>query len=325
MGRPVLVASTILLLVGLAIGGLWAATQDNARRSGDVADELAALRDSEAARRPSAATQRVSTPALCRNLTARNRGAVSDAALDELSGLVLSRRRPNLFWAIEDSGAAATLSAIRDDGTLAGNWAVPGAENVDWEDIATGPGPSGPVLYAADIGDNDAERDTISVYRVPEPANPVGGGQTAAATRLSLRYPDGAHDAETLLVDPVRGTLVIVTKSLGGGSIYAASPPLPFGAEATLRKVGPATVPLATGGDVSANGKVIAVRGYFSLSVWARRGREPITEAMKRAACVSPTALTDGQGEALAVSKGGATAWTVAEGTGKPIVRLQPK
>ena len=74
---------------------------------------------------------------------------------------------------------------------------------------------------------------TIDVYRVAEPR--VGAGATAPADRLRLRYPDGAHDAEALLVDPLRGDLVIVTKVLGAARAYRTSARLPAGSQTTLR------------------------------------------------------------------------------------------
>src|SRR2546429_179177 len=36
------------------------------------------------------------------------------------------------------------------------------------------------------------------------------------AAELTFVYPDGPHDAEALLVDPVSGEIFIVTKALGG-------------------------------------------------------------------------------------------------------------
>ena len=78
-----------------------------------------------------------------------------------------------------------------------------------------------PLLYVGDIGDNASRRASIDVYRVPEPR--VGAAASAPAARLRLRYPDGAHDAEALLVDPLRGDLVIVTKVLGAARAYRAS------------------------------------------------------------------------------------------------------
>ncbi|MBJ7472992.1 MAG: hypothetical protein JHD16_16925 [Solirubrobacteraceae bacterium] len=315
-----------LAVAGVAAGGLWAVfVPPQGQYGGEAVErELADLREAEAQRRPAA--RAAGAPALCGALDVRPRGNLRDAELQEVSGLVASRRTRGLLWAIEDSGADPVLTALRENGTTAGRWTVPGAENQDWEDIAAGPGPSGPVLYAADIGDNREARDAVVVYRVPEPASAAGGGTTAPPARLELRYPDGAHDAEALIVDPRRGTLLIFTKGLEGAGIYAASNP-PFGraASAPLKKVADGPLALATAADVSADGTTVALRGYFSLVVWQRSGNEPLTQTVRRKPCTSATALTDGQGEALALSRGGTTAWTIAEGTNPPVLRLSPE
>lgn len=321
--RP-LIAFLVLALVAVGIGALWAlARPPEVRHRDDIEAELRALRDAESSRGSSTA-RTAATPPLCRELQVSTRGRVGPDDLDELSGLVASRRQQGLFWANEDSGAEPRLTALRENGSLVGNWTLPGAENVDWEDIATGPGPNGPVLYAADTGDNLERRDSVVVYRVPEPVAPAGGGQTAPAERLELTYPDGAHDAEAVIVDPIRGTLLIFTKGMPG-SIYALSAPLPFGGTARLKLIGSAPLSLATGADVSADGTTVALRGYLGFVIWQRRGKEPLTRTVKREPCSPTRALTDGQGEAIALSKGGSTAWTVAEGEHPPMLRYRAK
>ena len=58
------------------------------------------------------------------------------------------------------------------------------------------------------------------VYRVAEPALSTATrkftknrpGSTEPAEAIRLRYPDGKHDAETLLVHPRTGNIYIVTK-----------------------------------------------------------------------------------------------------------------
>jgi hypothetical protein len=247
-------------------------------------------------------------PALCRALGVRMVGRVTDPAANELSGLV--RGRSGVLWTHDDSGGAPELFALAADGRVLGRPRVTGAEAIDWEDIAA----AGASLYIGDIGDNGTERPTIDVYRVPEPA--PGATATAPAVRLRLRYPDGPHDAEALLVDPLRGDLVIVTKALGGTHAYRTSARRAAGSEATLRR-GP-TVPLAlvTGGAVSADGRIVALRTYTRVGVWARRGREPLTRTLRRAPCVSPVSLAaEGQGEALALDRRGTGFLTVPEGT----------
>ena len=254
-------------------------------------------------------------PALCGRLRARITGRVADPSANELSGLVRSRSQPALLWSHDDSGAGPVLFGLRADGRVAARLTVSGAQAVDWEDIAAGPAADGrPLLYVGDIGDNASRRASVDVYRVPEPR--VGAGATAPAARLRLRYPDGAHDAEALLVDPLRGDLVIVTKGLGAGRAYRASARLPAGSHTTLRR-GPAiALSLVTAGDVSADGRIVVLRGYDRLAVWARHGREPLTTTLRRAPCLSPTSLAgEGQGEAIALDRRGAGFATVAEGS----------
>ena len=43
-------------------------------------------------------------------------------------------------------------------------------------------------------------------------------GPISGVEMFQLRYPDGAHDAEALFVDPLSHSLVILTKSLTGGA-----------------------------------------------------------------------------------------------------------
>src|SRR3954451_5690674 len=178
--------------------------------------------DGGSARPTAKAPPRAAKPALCGQLRMTITGRVAAASnTGELSGLVASRDQPGVLWAIEDSGNSPDLVALRADGTFIGRFPVTGAENVDWEDVAI----AGSDLYVADTGDNLEERSDVAVYRVPEPDVSSGGAPTAPVARLSLTYPDGAHDAEALLVDPRTRELIVVTKNLiGRGSVYVAPP-----------------------------------------------------------------------------------------------------
>jgi hypothetical protein len=258
------------------------------------------------------------TPAICGRAAVRRTGTIHAGQATELSGLVASRRRPGVLWTHNDSGDAPRILAVRASGKLVGDVAIAGAQAIDWEDIAI----RGGTLYLADIGDNDRGRADIVVYRVPEPA----AGQTASAPAqaLRLRYPDGAHDAETLLVDPRSGTLAIVTKSLDGDSgVYVAAHP---GATTvtTLRRAARLRLGiggLATGGDVSADGRVIAVRTYTGFVAWERRRGDSLARALRRTPCAGRVSLArEGQGEALALTADGRAFLTVPEGE-SPVIR----
>jgi len=274
--------------------------------------EAPAVRTSSTAATGSGAARAAAAPALCGRLDVRVAGHVHAPEATELSGLVLSPTRRGVLWSHNDSGDRARLFALRTDGSLIASLDVPGARAVDWEDIAVGPDDT---LLVGDIGDNRASRASIDVWRVKEPRLGDRPATTAPATRLSLKYPDGAHDAETLIADRRTGEVVVVTKRVDGRSgVYAASVTAPE----TLRKVTTLRLGLgglATAGDVSADGRVVAIRTYTALYVWSKRPGASIASALKRKPCVgSAPLLAEGQGESLALSGDGRSFYTVPEG-----------
>lgn len=274
----------------------------------------------DVARTPPATAGR--RPALCAGpLGARVAGRIAAPMAGELSGLVISRSRRGVLWTHNDSGDSARLLAASAAGTTVAEVAVAGAENVDWEDIALG---RRGALLVGDIGDNLAARPSIVVYRVAEPPSSASRRVTAAvAARYELRYPDGARDAEALLFDPGRSAIVIVTKSFAGDArVYVASRP---SAErpTTLRRR--ATIRLGVGqavtaGDVSADGRTIALRTYDRAYVWRRRAGETVAAALARRPCRANTLLREEQGEALALTGDGRAFITVPEGR-RPLLR----
>ncbi len=198
-------------------------------------------------------------------------------------------------------------------GTLLREVAVAGAEAVDWEDIAA----RGSTLY---VGRHRRQpgaarrtsRSTSSPSRGP-------GVTSVAAERIALRYPDGAHDAETLLVDPRDGTIAIVTKDLSGSSgVYTATGSGVLKKRLTL-KLGLGQ--LLTAGDVSADGRTIVLRSYDRAFVWTRKRGESLAQALRRTPCTADAnLLVEGQGEALALTRDGRAFYTVPEGA-RPLLR----
>src|SRR5687767_5426116 len=81
---------------------------------------------------------------------------LEDRSIDESSGLIASRRNPDLYWTHNDSGDLPLIFAFDRTGRSRGVWSVSGAYAYDWEDIAYGPGPEPDrhYLYIGDIGDN---------------------------------------------------------------------------------------------------------------------------------------------------------------------------
>jgi hypothetical protein len=140
------------------------------------------------------------------------------AELREASGLAVSRTQPGVLWSHNDSGDAPMLYAIDLKGRLLAKVRLLNAGATDWEDMASGPCPSGVgprrCLYIADIGNNNQSRDTVTVFVVAEPA--IGGPDpsftmSANARRFRYRYPTLHEDAEALAVLP-NGDVTVVTK-----------------------------------------------------------------------------------------------------------------
>jgi hypothetical protein len=258
-------------------------------------------------------------PAICGRLRPRITGHVQSPAATELSGLVLSRTQADVLWTHNDSGDRARILAVAPDGRQLADLDITGAQAVDWEDIAASRG----TLYLGDIGDNAAARPSIVVYRVAEPRVPATA--PLAAQALVLGYPDGPHDAEALMVDPSSGALTIVTKDLGGNSvIYTAAHPSAT-TTTTLRRAGALTLGIGeavTAGDVSGDGRTVALRTYDRAFVWRRTPGRSIAATLKGKPCTPRAALLDeGQGEALALTRDGRRFYTVPEGP-TPALRL---
>ena len=106
-----------------------------------------------------------------------------------------------------------------------------GGDVVDVEALA----PAGPdEVWVGDIGDNARTRPWIRVYRIPVAARQV---DVEAPEAYYLRYPDGPHDAEGMVVDD-DGNLLVITKSAAGGKVYRAPGELHATAENRLELVG---------------------------------------------------------------------------------------
>ena len=245
------------------------------------------------------------------------RGAPLPDDVRETSGLARSPRDPELFWTHNDAGGEPELFAIDASGALAGRVHVAGAELEDWEDVAAAPCGAGACLYVADIGDNDGERDRITVYRVPEPL--PDAGRSEAAEALHARFPDGPRDAEAVFVDP-SGTLYVVNKGdrdeIG---VYRWAAGQPAGTTVTLERVR-RLFPQPQDGDdrvtaasATPDGRWVGIRTYRALYLYR-------TDALLGGGASEPlvfdlSPLGEAQGEGLAVADDGSV-WLSSEGGG---------
>lgn len=251
-------------------------------------------------------------------------GRVQSEGLTEISGVVASRRHRDILWVHNDSGGAASVSALTLSGALLGEYRLKNVRALDWEDLAIGSGDTRDVLYVGDIGDNLRQRANIIIYRFDEPV-PQTSGEPAASEEIDefatfrCVYPEGGHfDSETLLVDPTTDDLYLITKDRSGLSHL-------FKAPATLRENQlnrlelvstiqvPGIVPMATGGDVSPQGDGILVRTYTGLFLWTRAPGTLFALAFD----ANPLVITppnEQQGESIGYAADGMGFYTISEG-----------
>ena len=249
-------------------------------------------------------------------------GAVPDP-VTEASGLAVSRNNRGVVWAHNDSGGEPSLYALGADGQIRATLPVAGAVNVDWEDMARGPGPGGAPdwLYVGDIGDNGASRGSVRVYRVPEPD--LGGSASGAvlpaapAAFVDLVYADGPRDAEALVVDPRNGDLFVITKREERSRVYRARSPSFTGETVTLEYLRELGEGLVTAADACPDGKTVLVRSYFGLDAY---GGSSVAGALRG----EPTRRlveVESQGETVAAAPDCEGYYTLSEGSGQPLVR----
>ena len=219
----------------------------------------------------------------------------------ESSGLV---DRGHIVYTNNDSGDAAVVYGV-DPRTGRTVTRTTYADKVteDIEDIA--PGSNGS-LWAGDTGDNRANRKGVDVYHLDTLAD-----GDHPATRYPLTYPDGPHDAETLLVDPHTQRVYIVSKAVFGGTVYAAPRDLRPGRQNRLRPF--ARVPgLVTDGTFFPDGRHVLLRTYGTASVYTFPGFQPVGTV---------TLPSQPQGEGISVSSTGRVLVS-SEGVDSDVLRI---
>ncbi|MFI5955350.1 hypothetical protein [Cryptosporangium sp. NPDC051539] len=277
------------------------------------------------------------------------RCTVTDPRLDQISGMAADRgalyvvndTAPVTVWQVDALNGRCravrqtilTLPRAHDPAAaLRGS----GERSVDIEDVGVA---ADGALWLADTGGNTSPRPAVSLYRwVPGRTldsaragipvtrqNPVPA--VNAVSRYDLRYPDGTHDVEALLVT-LAGQIVLVGKTSSGvAPVYQAQ--LPLEPVTTLRRAGsldlrpllpgrPAVALAITGGAVSPDGVHFALRTHGAALEWdapdgdvvrALRNGVPRRFALDRAP----------QGEAITYTDDGSALLTAGEQIPSPL------
>ena len=244
-------------------------------------------------------------------------GTISNFGLDEVSGIADGRANSDVFWIHNDSGDTARFYAIDHQGLLQGLFLLSGVSAVDWEDIAIGAKPGGgDYLYLGDIGDNNAVRPFVTIYRTSEPLSTTSSIIPAADyAAAKLVYPGGARNAESLFVDPLTNDIFIIAKTSSSfPQIYSAPASAFDEAQTTLTAQGVLGSPLskATAADISPDGRHILVRSKTTARLFKRSIGQSVADALHGVG-VPFTLGSEWQGEAIGWAADGTGFYTTSE------------
>jgi hypothetical protein len=242
---------------------------------------------------------------------------VEDSRLTALSGMVATRKG---FVVINDGvplESGKRVFFLDDQCNVDKSVSYGGGGPRDTEDMVLSA--DGKTLWIADTGDNQRDRETVGLWSMP-----VDGSKQPKIHRLT--YPDGAHDAEGLLLDG-DDTPIIVTKEVGKpAGLYSPATALKTNNSTgvALKRVGEVTVPISTtpsgfplgrgsidGAAIAPGGTKVALRTYSDALEWDVKGGD-VLAALKTKPRVTPLP-NEPFGEAISYSADGKSFLTVSD------------
>ncbi|WP_455351100.1 WD40 repeat domain-containing protein [Streptomyces sp. SYSU K217416] len=243
---------------------------------------------------------------------------IEDPRITESSGLAASRAHPGVYWTHNDSDDGPYVYAVDSKtGRTVARVTLTGVGTPrDVEGISVGPDGQ---VYVGDIGDNlGGSWDHVWIYRFPEPK--VLRDATVRATQFTVRYADGARNAEALMVHPKTGRVYIASKSEENGGLYEGPAALTASGSNTFRRV--ADVPWVTDGAFSPDGKRLVLRGYFSARMYAWPGGGSLGAAGSLGDGERVAAPLQGQSESVSYTADGTALMFGSEGATSRVVRV---
>jgi hypothetical protein len=172
------------------------------------------------------------------------------------------------MWSHNDDGEPLVF-ALRFTGEAIRRFEVPGVENIDWEDIALD---NEGILYIYDNTSRSSRLGVGLVHAFPEP-NPFEQDEIESVETFTIRFPEAEPDIETLIV---QGRSAFLVSKPWDGSL----PKIYFVEDlrqGTAEVIG--TIPhraMITGGDISADGRRIALSSYRALFIF-EKGPEDVS------------------------------------------------
>ncbi|WP_367043091.1 WD40 repeat domain-containing protein [Streptomyces sp. Je 1-332] len=200
---------------------------------------------------------------------------IKDPRVIESSGLAASRAHPGIYWTHNDQDKnGALLYAVdgRTGRTVATITLTGVGTPRDVEAVSVGGDGN---IYVGDIGDNlGGTWSHVWIYKLPEPKKLTD--RTVRATQYTVKYEDGARDAEALMVHPRTGRIYIADKKEEGGGLYEGPEQMSASGTNVFKRLGDTGL-WTTDGAFSPDGKQLALRGYLGgvSYTWKGGGEKP--------------------------------------------------
>ena len=235
---------------------------------------------------------------------------IRDGRIAESSALALSVMHDDLVYTVNDRGNRPMIFAIRlSTGEVVGTTDVSSLSVEDTESLAVD---AAGTLWLGDLGDNDHNRDDVSIISFPEPG--PGDHHLSSAERYPVSLPDGAVDIEGMLIQPQTDRVRLVTKNRNGlGTIYDL-PPLVAGVTAEAEDTGVDAPEAVTDATYTSDGRWALLRTNDDVWVYDAKTWKPVRRLE------GPDLA---QGESITVEPGDRSVLLGSEGKNSPIVRLR--
>lgn len=246
-------------------------------------------------------------------------GPLPYAQLDEASGLAISANEA-LIW-LHNDGPDNALYVVDRAANAVAEVSLLGVKVTDAEDLASAQIEGSQYLVLADIGDNNAIREEISLITLEAPALATGGEPISSVitpTVAYYRYPNGPQDAEALAYDPIDQEFLILTKAANTATLFSVPDDDDLLIEQRLFQ----SISGVTAMAISPDGYTVVVASHDGALIWQRETDQSVSDLLTTTPCRLPLP-TIGMVESVAVTDDG-TLLITGEGIFSTLVEAVP-
>lgn len=178
----------------------------------------------------------------------------------EISGLAVSKQRPDHLYHIEDSGRDNKVIITNESGQLRKTVSIVGVENRDWESLSYGKCKlSNNCLFIAETGDNSKQHSEYKIISISEESL-LAGRPEIHITRFKFENSE-RHDTEAIAYNPKSDSLFLFTKG-SKSKVYEIKSDGLNSENTTARYKFDLNIDRVTGASISSDGNKFLILNY---------------------------------------------------------------